>query len=134
MRSLSLTLGFLSLLLLGMAPKTAAVPTTMEIPQGTPTWQEVAASTAYPQVRLLLHSVEYARVKGDMGSCDDLAAIPLYEKFPSAEDWSAYCTAVATGDQERCLTIDGTIEPDLQSLCLRYSAGRKPAPKEQDFL
>ncbi len=110
MRSLCLTLGFLSVLVIVTTSVTQAL-TPMFIP-----------AEAEESVRSLFKQVDWAVAKDDDGACDALQPIPLYDHGPSVDDWYAYCVARVKGDGDACATIPAKIVPDLSAHC-RDNAG-----------
>lgn len=83
----------------------------------TPVWKDAVATEQNGDVRRLFHSIEHARVTNDVHACNDLEPIPLTANAPSLGDWIAYCLARVRSDEDRCMQISDTIEPNLKQLC-----------------
>ncbi len=111
MRSLCMTLGILSILVIVTTSVTQALQ-----PMFVPAEAEDA-------VRSLFTQVDWAVGKDDDGACDSLQPIPLYDHGPSVDDWYAYCVARVKSDAAACMHIPATIVPDLRGRCLG-TAGR----------
>jgi hypothetical protein len=108
MRSLCLTLGFLSVLVIVTTSVTQAL-TPMFVPD-----------EAKDAIASLFTQVEWAVTKGDEGACDALQPIPLYDHGPSVDQWYVYCVARVKSEAAACMRIPATIVPDLREHCLSH--------------